>query len=364
MVDQTVGLCRRYVMPVYVVGIPSPFGRKEVAVRWVEPEPELYRDAELWLEETHGPESIRPERIKLMFSGNDRTDEEMDSGFGPFFLTRLCVETSGIYFSVHPNRITNRPVTKAETAHLSAYIKYFFDPNIMRRYRPDYVSVDEYKTLLTQNAAKLALVKAANIPWTSNFERPRLTFAKRDEASLANDLTTAQQNAAKLLNSQSPLIQMNQVLKEGERDRPKLVRPRWQAGYDLARGRALAAYVRADAYRNMLAEVTRMKFKDEKSDTWVLKPADGSFPNTQLEKVAGTARMYLERVVHDHPGTPWAKAAELELEDPLGWEWTESYTGVNAPRPAAAGNNNPPPRPRDDKKQMIKPKPKRPLPKI
>jgi hypothetical protein len=33
--------------------------------------------------------------------------------------------------------------------------------------------------------------------------------------------------------------------------------------------------------------------------------------------------MYLNRVIKEHPGTPWAYLAHRELTTPLGWKWTE-----------------------------------------
>jgi hypothetical protein len=66
--------------------------------------------------------------------------------------------------------------------------------------------------------------------------------------------------------------------------------------------------------------------------------------------------MYLERVVAEHAGTPWALDAERELRQPLGWEWRERFTDVagrlaqrdnanNRPRPEMPA---PPPKPRRD----------------
>jgi hypothetical protein len=54
--------------------------------------------------------------------------------------------------------------------------------------------------------------------------------------------------------------------------------------------------------------------------------------------------------------------AEMELKQPLGWKWKESYTAVNERRQVAANPVNRPPR--DDKAKMI-PRPiKRPPPKL
>jgi hypothetical protein len=106
-----------------------------------------------------------------------------------------------------------------------------------------------------------------------------------------------------------------------------------------------------------------MKFKEEKNDTWQLEPSDEVNVGSQTEKLAKQARELLERVVHDHPGTPWAQVAAGELRSPLGYRWTERYTGVNQPQMADAGNNNNvPAAPSDDQKRKLgPPKPKRNL---
>jgi hypothetical protein len=107
-----------------------------------------------------------------------------------------------------------------------------------------------------------------------------------------------------------------------------------------------------------------MKFKDPKNDTWVLEEsADVSKVGSQTEKVSEQAVMLLERVVRDHPGTPWAFLAAEELQRPLGYTWVERYTGVNVPKASEGGDGGGMPgAPADDKKRMLDaPKPKRPL---
>ena len=363
MLNQAVDACRRNIMPVYVVGIPSPFGRQEVDVKWVDPDP-AFDQTPQWTQVRQGPETMLPERVKLAFAGDGRNEEPLDSGFGPFALTRLAVETSGIYFSVHPNRNIDRPVRKSETAHLSAYIKYFFDPDTMQRYRPDYVSSDEFARLLRKNKAKMSLVKASAMSWVHPVEDPKLVFRRRSEPELITELSAAQQKSAKLL--AGTLTEMAAELKRGASDREKIVRPRWQAGYDLAMGRTMSAVIRAEGYNLMLAQARRgMKFKDPKNDTWELKPSDKVMSGSSMEKDAAQAGLYLQRVVDEHPGTPWALLAKRELSQPLGWEWTEKFTNVNPPPTANPGNNNNnPPNPRDDQKRMIPKKQMRPPPKL
>jgi hypothetical protein len=77
-----------------------------------------------------GPESLFPERIKLSFTAEREETSPIDSGFGPFALTRLAYETGGMYFAVHPNRNVNRAVSRRETAEFSAHLEQFFDPRL------------------------------------------------------------------------------------------------------------------------------------------------------------------------------------------------------------------------------------------
>jgi hypothetical protein len=115
----------------------------------------------------------------------------------------------------------------------------------------------------------------------------------------------------------------------------------------------------------MLAKAKQgMRFADAKDDTWQLVPANEISVGSTLEKQAEQAKTYLERVVREHPKTPWALLAEKELAEPFGWAWKETYTGVNQPRQVAASNNNRPRPPRDDKAKMLPRPEKRPPPKL
>src|SRR5205085_11094760 len=97
----------------------------------------------------------------LSLPGSKAEDAGLDSGFGPYALTRLCYETGGIYFTVHPNRNVNKAVSRNQVEPFSAHIKYFFDAEHMRRYKPDYVSLDEYQRRVKANKSREALILAA-----------------------------------------------------------------------------------------------------------------------------------------------------------------------------------------------------------
>jgi hypothetical protein len=356
LADQTAQYCRAQGMPVYVVGVPAPFGMAQVKMKFVEFDPK-YDSGEQWAVVDQGPETLYPEFVRVH---PREADEPIDSGFGPFSLSKLCYETGGIYFAVHPNRNATGRVSSADVAPMASRLRQFFDPAALKDYRPDYVAAGKSEQMVVANKAKKSLVEAAKASQIAPMESPTMTFPRVDDGALALLLGEAQKVAARI---QPKIDALYGILSAGAADRDKIQEKRWQAGYDLAMGRVLAVKIRTDAYNIMLAQAkTGMKFKNPNNDTWVLEPSDDvSATGSQTDKLAKQARMHLERVVKDHPGTPWAFLAAEELRTPLGYAWSETHTGVNKPKMGDGGGGAP--NPADDKARarMAPPKPKRPL---
>lgn len=361
--EQTISLCQRFGMPVYVIGVPAPFNREHTLVKYVDPDPS-YDQTPQFAQVDQGPESYRLEGVQIGYTGDFANEPVIDSGFGPFALTRLCYETGGIYFAVHPNRNTNRRVSRAELSPFASEIEYFIDPEVMTRYRPDYVSPKDYEAQVRRSPLRSALVAAGQMNQISTLDRPQTRFVKRDDAQLAADLTRAQRAAAL---TEPRLAALDELLRKGEAGRDEERSPRWLAGFDLARGRVLAHRVRAETYNAMLAKAKRgMPFEDPKNNTWILKPDGEISVGSKWERDADEARRLLQSVVDAHDRTPWGMLAKKELETPIGWRWTETFTDL-APRqnsPGANNNNNNNPPPRDDQARMIPRKPVREVPKL
>ncbi|MEQ1905887.1 MAG: vWA domain-containing protein [Pirellulaceae bacterium] len=361
--DEAVNLCTTWQIPVYVVGVPAPFGREETLVRWVDPDPRFNQDPQ-WASVSQGPETVMSELVKLDFTNGEFEDlEAIDSGFGPFGLTRLAYDTGGIYFAVHPNRKVGEAVSRGETEDYSAFFRHFFSPEVMRKYKPDYVSHSTYIQQLSNNRCRMSLVQAAKLSRVGTFESPLRRFPRFDEGQFVNAVSLAQRGAAIL---EPKLNNLFEVLRAGEKAREDEVSPRWQAGFDLAYGRVLANKVRVETYNGMLAMVkTKLAFKNPKNNTWNLEPAESIQTGSQSAAMAERARMYLNRVVKEHPDTPWAMLAQRELQTPLGWEWRESFTPPPAPpRQMNNNNNNAGMAPNPQPQQNAMPKPKRPPPKL
>ncbi|MEM6366398.1 MAG: vWA domain-containing protein, partial [Planctomycetota bacterium] len=310
--ESAIKSCRDWGIPVYVIGTPAPFGREHTLVKYVDPDPK-YDQSPQWAEVDAGPETLLPERVQLSFTGDFEAEPIIDSGFGPYGLTRLCYETGGQFFAVHPNRNVSREVRRGEIDAYSADMRYFFDPTAMVRYRPDYLKPEDYLEAVKQSPLRRALVDAAMVNGVSGIQAPQTRFLKRDEASLAAALTNAQQQDAARL---EPMLAMLAAkLEQGLAGRDTETSPRWLAGFDLAYGRVLAQKVRTETYNAILAQAKRgMPFENEKNNTWVLQPSDTITVGSKWQREAETAREFLRGVVDDHPGTPWALLAQKELD--------------------------------------------------
>jgi hypothetical protein len=331
-------------------------------VKYVDPDPKFDQTPQ-WAQVDQGPETFLPERVQVGFTGNFQDEPVIDSGFGPYALTRLCYETGGIYFTVHPNRNVNRRVNRGEIEAFASDLEYFFDPIAMTRYRPDYLSPQDYVTMVKSSPLRQSLVMAAQMKPVTGISAPRTRFIKVDDARLVGELTTAQQDAAKL---EPTLVRMAQILEPGMANRSTEESPRWKAGFDLAMGRVLAQKVRTETYNAMLAKAKRgMNFSDPKNNTWVLEPSDEISVGSKWVTEAGTARDLLNGVVKEHAETPWALLASQELKVPIGWVWKEEFTDLTPPKENnQPGNNNNPPPPQNDQARMINQAPKRPVPKL
>ncbi len=362
--EEAVAVCRNNAIRVYVVGTPAPFGRRNIEFKYVDPDPN-YDQSVQWLPVRAGPETMRPEMVNLGFSGftsRDSTIYRLDSGFGPFALTRLAYETGGIFFSVHPARPLDAAgfVPRSETPPMSPAITHFYDPMVMRPYAPNYVPEQEYLRLLRQNRAKEALVIAAEKAMVLPMDNPTLRFTRNpeNEAALKQQLDEAQKKAALL---EPRINDVYQTLKQGDPDRSKLTEPRWQAGFDLAMGRVLAVKVRTEGYNLILAKAKfGLKLNDPKSNRLELKPSDEVTVGSVHQKMAKLSTELLEGVIRDHAGTPWAYLAAEELKQPMGWKWVDHYQAEappakNTTRPAVGGGGGNRPRPAIPKNADPKP---------
>ncbi|APZ90655.1 vWA domain-containing protein [Fuerstiella marisgermanici] len=323
LLEDTVRRCAREGVKSYCVGNASVFGREKgfVHFKWEADGEQFEGD----LPADMGPETVAAEGLQLPFwTASARGLERMSSGYGPYTLSRLCAETGGVFFLAEDGN------------------RRKWDPTIMRQYTPDYRPLKDYQQQLSTNAAKAALVNAAKQTLLDgdDIPVPRLWFQANDDNILRRQITEAQKPLATM---DYYVKELQKILEVGEKDRDKLDSDRWRASYDLAMGRVLAMRVRAFGYNAMLAEMKSnpKSFEQAGNNRWILQPAEDVNAGATVRRLHKKATEYLTRVISEHPGTPWAFLASVELGDPLGWEWKESkmqiaandMNGNNANRP-------------------------------
>ncbi len=363
MADEAISLCKKFAIQSHVLGVPAPFGREFTYIKFVDPDPKFDQTPD-WRQVDQGPETLLPERVQLGYQDNYFEEPVIDSGFGPYALARMCYETGGIYFSIHPNRKVGKKIEAGNIEAFASRMSYFFSPEIMDLYRPDYLSESEYMSKVKKSPLREALIRAAQIARVGTLDKPQQVFIKREEAIFVRDLTLAQQESARLA---PELVALCTLLAEGEKSRSKEASLRWLASFDLSYGTAVAAKVRAESYNAMLAKAKRgMNFEKPESNTWNLKPSDKITVDSKLEKEGKQATELLKSVAEKHKGTPWGLLAERELSHPLGWEWAESFTDLNPPpKPGRPATPPPPTAAANEKARMLAPPPpKRPVTKI
>ncbi len=302
--------CRQAGIPVFVVGVPAPFGLGELTI---ECDPRDQHDVALGMV-NRGPESRFPEVVRL------ENDMPVDSGFGPFSLSMICATTGGKYFRANT---ADGNIPEDENARKIFGLNKFFSPEMMKPYRPSYASREVSERELALNRAKRALVETARVAMGGHIASLQMVFPQEDDEAFLGLLSEAQRACAI---NQPQIENLYARLQAGLSDRKKLEEKRWQAGYDLALGRVLATKARAHTYDMMIARAkSGMKFKDENSNTWKLVPSDKTLLIGQAAEIAKQAQALLEKVVAEHPGTPWAYYASEELKTPFGYEWNERH---------------------------------------
>ncbi|MFM7056937.1 MAG: vWA domain-containing protein [Planctomycetota bacterium] len=319
VLEETVRKLTREGIRVYCIGNSSPFGRQKgyVRVKWkAEDGTEFDEDIP---DADQGPETPLAEGLTLPFwTAQAQQLDRMSSGYGPYTLSRLCAETGGIFFVADDTTQKKWPA------------------QVMRQYAPDYRPGNEYRKQVQTNMAKQALIAAAQLAVTERVPVPQITFQANNDNILREQITEAQKPLAVL---DYFLARVHEALEAGEKHRDKLDSDRWRAQYDLAMGRVLAMRVRAFGYNAVLAEMKSnpRRFEKAGSNQWNLDPSDKIEGGANIRKMHDKALVYLNRVIEEHPDTPWAFLAKMEISDPLGWQWREGQMEV--PQMGGAGNN-------------------------
>jgi hypothetical protein len=321
--DATVELVRRYGIPVYVIGPPAPFGRTKVAVKWTDEATKR----EFWIPVDRGPESVVVETVHLP-SWSARRDAIVSSGFGPYGLCHIALSSGGMYVLADDSSLSGPK----------------FGALALRVYAPEMISQRDFARTLADNPLRRAVVRVAEESAKLPGELPMAFLAAGIQFKI-RDARAQLAKVTELLNRAR--ADLDAVEKERRNERSQ----RWQAHYDLMMGQILIAGTRAQSYTRCLDEkaVSPLPPTDPGKNAWELvgaksgKPIDSAPQPQEAGKPAKSnpgradrhkppsaddeelARSYLERVVREHPETPWAYVAARELDLGSAFQWQEAF---------------------------------------
>lgn len=325
LLEDVVEKARQYESPVYVLGREAIFGYKYARQLWIDPESKL----PFWPQISRGPETAYPEC--LQYDGfHDRSWEAASSGFGPYAQIRLVKESGGIFF------LLNRSET--DLIGWGAATPRKFDDIAMKEYEPLLVDRREYARQRDASDFRRTVweVIATLNPHTNpqlNLVRHGYPMEKKAFKEFARGQFERALHSMHLLKEAVNRLEKVKPLRDEERDR------RWRAGFDLVYAQCLAYRVRQF---QLLLAIDRHAVVDEKptrpkSNHWdathvdeLLEPSEQQIKATkvdlaELEAQREAAIAAYQRVMDEHPNTPWALRAQREMGGGFGIRFVDDF---------------------------------------
>ena len=203
----------------------SSAGKWDTWITWIPRPSEFHRDQPV----RQGPESAMLEQIRLPFWYDGPQYDLLEAGFGPYALSRLARASGGIYFVT---RFTGR--------------RMGFDPSRMREYAPDWTRRDQYEKAVLSSPLRQAVINAAQITNQQKLPGMPTLFFPPVESPEFKEFMAANQAIAErtAYTVEEALRPISEVAKWRDRETSR----RWQAHYDLIRGRLLAMKIRCFEY--------------------------------------------------------------------------------------------------------------------
>ncbi len=380
MLEDVIQQCRYRQARVHVVGPLSVLGMRQGLQQYVIGAPYNYA---VMLPVNRGPDSAFVERARLPIwdstshfawrSGNVLPSAFNGANFGgphrerllaptgPYALTRLALATGGTFTALE------RPGDAA-----------IFDTARLKEYLPDYRSGFEISRDIDKYPLRRAIIESAALMgdieyWPPRFEFPSIGSKEfpyahfvpymeptKAIATLEHDLSEDITNLLPVQQAIEKAIAMlllpdyvenygSQGVSNSKRSSAKpdddgLRTPaaydaetssRWRAWYGLNLGRLLAHSVRINEYMNIRQRLKQADIQNEiltrGVNHFILVQSDQLYGGTDSEMRSKMARKLLERVIYDHPKTPWSQLASWELERPFGMDCR--YSMISPPPP-------------------------------
>lgn len=344
LLEEAVAACRATGTVVHVVGPSSVLGTDRGLQPWTVP-----GHGRFLLPVTRGPDSFLQERVLLPYWFDDDDDagayegvlvadgrqwyggplrERLMAGIGPYALTRLALQTGGTF------RILDRP---GETAP--------FDLDRMKDYLPDYGSAYEIVEAVGASPLRMAVMNAVRRTHLSpDRSTPQLEFLAPTQTPVypfrifspgyCRPEVFRVELSSNVAAAVQPILQSAQMAEEAltsfmpaidwEYEYAKEPSRRWQAWYDLTRGRLLAMSVRYQEYLAICNGILQPNGLRPPTNRVLLGPGPQLCgENLAIRGRTAEAIRLLERCRDRNRGTPWELLAGWELNTPAGFSVQE-----------------------------------------
>lgn len=326
--------------PIYVMGRESMFGYPYAHQRWTYEDKAKNIKEDFWIRVRRGPETAYPEA--LQWDGLHGRWDAQSAGFGPYEQVRMARESGGIFFVL--------PGNEKNLVGRMANDKRKYDFLAIREYTPLLLDRETYKKERSKSKFRATLF---NVIERLNPSENKLLFDAHDAqlnirrehypllpAPFREEAAKQVQKAARAMGLIDVALGMLDDIRE---DRAREASLRWRAAYDLADAQLRIFKLRL--YQFLLAmdqHANNMPNpKNPKSNEWnfwrnrkKIVPDEAQYARLQSafglkmdreeylaaqQEGEAEAIKLLDDVIQAHPGTPWARRAQQEKSDGIGY---------------------------------------------
>jgi hypothetical protein len=222
------------------------------------------------------------------------------------------------------------PPVKTSTARLEYETLPPFSAKTMEAYKPDYDSLADLRKEIRAKPDKYPLRKAV-LDAADVLQKHQKSFPE----SYPGGPTSAQKKAMILREQEEPariiaeLTEALEELREAGKQRAKEESKRWQANYDYVEARLTGRIAYVYEYNLMLGRIRKddMPELDLKVHSgWRLASLE-KLHVKEAKDFAGESQAALDKLIKEHPGTPWEVLARRERLTALGLEWQPARYG-------------------------------------
>jgi hypothetical protein len=217
--------------------------------------------------------------------------------------------------------------TSLQAAPLNIETLIPFAEKTLELYRADYSSLKS----IEDNAAKyplravtleaVKLMRRAFAPGNKNFSIQEVYAGGNRDKIKAEIGNSQQRNLAMVEGDLTDAL--NNLERAGE-DRKEETSKRWQANYDYVHAQLLARLAFIHEYNLMLAKIRSDSLPQPEGFTpsgWRLSSQDKQQGGKEMRDKVQKANKILDKLVKNHPGTPWEILAKRDRTQALGLKW-------------------------------------------